>query len=117
MTINDSIKLANAMEASSITTLSIPASGIDDDQCRVLCHSLLKNKTVTHLDLSNNKIKDQGARALATLLAAGTPPLVELKLCNNKIGPDSGSVLGKSLVANTTLKLLDLRLDRNPCLI
>lgn len=112
MTINDSIKLAGALETCNLTNLSIPASGIDDDRCKILCNSLLKNKTLTVLDLSNNKIKDQGVRALVALIASQTPPLVTLKLCNNKIGPESGSCLGKALVSNTILTHLDLRLDR-----
>jgi Ran GTPase-activating protein (RanGAP) involved in mRNA processing and transport len=113
MTINDSVKIATALEFSSITTLSIPASGIDDDRCIILCHSLLKNCTLTSLDLSNNKIKDQGAKALAGLLSSLLLPLAILKLCNNKLGPASGAIFGKALIANTKLTHLDLRLDRN----
>lgn len=110
MTINDGLKLASAIETSTITSLSLPASGIDDDRCRVLCHSILKNKTLRILDLSNNKIKDPGAKALASLLASPTSTLLTLKLSNNKIGSESGLSFGKALVVNSSLSNLDLRL-------
>jgi hypothetical protein len=112
MTIQDSIRLANAIQASSLTHLSIPASGIDDDRCKVLCAALLKNRTITLLDISNNKIKNQGARSIATVLASSTAQLSVLKLGNNKLGPGSGLCLGKALEVNTSLKHLDLRLNR-----
>ena len=112
MTISDSLKLAKALEYSNLQYLSIPASGIDDDRCRVLCHSMIKNRTLTELNLSNNKIGDKGAQAIATVLASHLCSLVVLNLCNNKIGQEGVSLLGKALIQNKTLSQIDLRLNR-----
>lgn len=112
MTITDSAKLAAAIQVSSLLRVCIPASGIDDDRCKILCHSLIINKTVTFLDLSHNKITSEGARSVARLLAEANGQLKNLILTNNQLGPNAGMCLGKAMALNKSLKSINLRLNR-----
>lgn len=111
MTINDSIQLAKLIQlSSSLKSLTIKASGVDDDRCRVICQSLLKNKTMEYLDLSNNKIGYSGSRAVAAVLASPETALSTLKMQNNPFGSEAAFCIGKALMVNKTLHHLDLRL-------
>lgn len=47
MTMKDAISLSNGLKIFRLEKLIIQASGIDDDNCRLICHALLSNETVT----------------------------------------------------------------------
>jgi len=68
---------------------------------------LASNETFTVVDLSGNRIKDEGARALASLLTANDM-IVHLGLRSNDIGPDGIVALCDALRGNVTLTSLDL---------
>ncbi len=59
------------------------------------------------LDLSGNKIQDDGAEALADALGANTT-LTSLNLLYNDISPDGAKSLAEALKSNITLTCLDL---------
>jgi Ran GTPase-activating protein (RanGAP) involved in mRNA processing and transport len=68
---------------------------------------LATNETFTVLDLSGNRIKDEGARAVAGLLNSNDM-LVHLGLKSNDIGPDGIVHLCDALHGNCSLTSLDL---------
>ncbi|KAI8919610.1 hypothetical protein BC831DRAFT_481011 [Entophlyctis helioformis] len=111
MTLNDSLKLSSSLGKCMLRRLTIQASAIDDDRCRLLCHALLSNTHLTFLDLSHNKIADSGARGIAKVIATPTVLLSDLRLSNNKIGQAGVQSIGKALSLNSNLRHLDLRLN------
>ncbi|EGF81973.1 hypothetical protein BATDEDRAFT_87058 [Batrachochytrium dendrobatidis JAM81] len=112
MTLNDCVRLSEYLKVSNLSKLTVRASAVDDDKCRVLCHALLLNTTLTHLDLSHNKIGDSGACGLAKVISAPQTVMSVLHLSNNSIGLTGAQSMGKSLTVNTSLRQLDLRLNR-----
>ena len=56
------------------------------------------NRSVTHLDLSNDNLQDDGAEAVAGAVAAN-PSLTSLNLSNNAIGGRGGTALLRALRA------------------
>ncbi|KAJ3062382.1 Kinesin-associated protein 3 [Podochytrium sp. JEL0797] len=113
MTLNDSLFLSSALKTTtSLETLIIQASGIDDDRCRLIASALLENRTVRKLDLSHNKIGDSGARGIAKILAAPNSLLTHLDISNNQIKQTGAHSIGKALQVNSTLIHLNMRMNR-----
>ncbi|RYY81073.1 hypothetical protein EON63_16270 [archaeon] len=54
---------------------------IDDDLLRMLMTGLIKNTTITYLDMSHNKITNHGARLLSKLLGMYVIVWVMVWLC------------------------------------
>eukprot|EP00760_Papus_ankaliazontas_P038935 PhM_4_TR9423/c0_g1_i1/m.67352 len=134
MSLRDALRLPTT----NLTTLKLPENRIDDNLLRGILSGLVKNTTVTHIDLSHNKIEDGGAKVLATILMRSEPPqqlkilnlsdnlirsagavdlgraiennskLTHLHLKLNRFGDDGGRVFAEALRVNTTLKVLDL---------
>ena len=108
-------------------TLILKSSQLDDVQTRILCQALLENNgNIKHLDLSNNKIGDAGARGLAKVLASQTTQqsshnnsnssggggLKKLILSNNRISQIGAHSLGRCFTKNRNLVYLNLRLNK-----
>jgi len=72
---------------------------------------LKSTKLVTQLDLTGNKIGDEGAKALAEVLKTKVV-LNEINLGKNNIGNEGAKGIGEALAVNTTLACLDLRDNR-----
>ena len=72
---------------------------------------LIKNDSITHLDMSHNKITNHGVRLLSKLLGAQSV-LTSLNLSDNQIHAEGGRYLGRGLRTNDTLIDLNLRLNR-----
>ena len=66
------------------------------------------NASLTSLDLTYNKIRDDGATSLAGALRVNAS-LTELSLRNNDIGPAGGKAIGKALRVNASLTSIDVR--------
>ena len=72
-----------------------------------LALELRNNTTLQSLNLSTNKIKDDGAGWIADALALNHC-LLELNLERNLVGPDGSERLGAALVQNSTLQTLNM---------
>ena len=72
MKITDAMSLSKCCRATeSLTTLTLPCCMIDDDLVRMLMTGLIRNQTVTYLDLSHNSITNYGAAARLCALCHG----------------------------------------------
>lgn len=86
----------------TVTSLDLRGCQIDSAEVIILMAELKENPIITHLDLSLNKIGDEGAKALAR-----NATITHLNLSYNEIG-DEGV---KALARNAAIK--DLDLERN----
>ena len=112
MKISDANYLAKCITcAMNLTTVVLTSNLIDDDLMRMLMTGLIKNDSITHLDVSHNKITNHGVRLLAKLLG-GHSVLTSLNLADNQIHAEGGRYLGRGLRTNDTLVDLNLRLNR-----
>lgn len=76
----------------------------------IICKGLMNNKTMTHLNLADNKIADNGATTMAEVLKKNKT-LISLNLTSNKITSTGAIILGEALACNSAL--LSLILDNN----
>jgi hypothetical protein len=112
MKISDANYLAKCITSSpNLTTVVLTSNLIDDDLMRMLMTGLIKNDSITHLDVSHNKITNHGVRLLSKLLG-GHSVLTSLNLSDNQIHAEGGRYLGRGLRTNDTLVNLNLRLNR-----
>ncbi|KAJ9451850.1 RAN GTPase-activating protein 1 [Diplonema papillatum] len=101
----------------NVRHLSLPENQIDDERLRGLLLGLIQNNTVETLNLSHNKISDDGAKAIATLLMKKSSDgraglkVQHLDLGDNLLGVGAGRALGKALTVNTALRWLSLKLN------
>jgi len=71
MKISDASSLAKSVKSSlNLTSITFSSNLIDDDLLRMLMTGLYKSVSVTHLDVSHNKITNHGVRLLAKLLGS-----------------------------------------------
>lgn len=104
----------------SLTKLSMPFTGMNDDSCDALARALSQGSTVAQLDLSGNRITAEGMAVLAKGLAgfsahssrAGSPR------CRRALRPadaavTDGTPTSLTLTANTTLTSLNLTANHN----
>lgn len=96
----------------SLKSLSLPGNRIDGDLLKAILAGLVKNNTLTHLDLSHNKIGDDGAQALGVILSKKDVALKRIDLSDNAIRIDGAKALGTALGHNTSVEWLSLRLNR-----
>lgn len=80
----------NAISHSHSASLSLKASHVTDAHVERLCAALHSNRTITHVDLSDNKIEDTGAAALATMMLRNTS-ITRIDLDGNSISRLFGS--------------------------
>mmetsp|Transcript_23366 Transcript_23366/g.38929 ORF Transcript_23366/g.38929 Transcript_23366/m.38929 type:complete len:436 (-) Transcript_23366:317-1624(-) len=112
MKISDATSLAKIFDhTETLTTVILAGNMIDDDLLRMLMTGLIKNNTITHLDVSHNKITNHGARLLSKLLGENSV-LTTLNLSDNQIHAEGGRYLARGLRENDSLLQLNLRLNR-----
>ena len=112
MKISDATSLAKIFDCTeTLTTVVLAGNLIDDDLLRMLMTGLIKNNTITHLDMSHNKITNHGARLLSKLLGENSV-LTTLNLADNQIHAEGGRYLARGLRENDSLLQLNLRLNR-----
>jgi Ran GTPase-activating protein (RanGAP) involved in mRNA processing and transport len=83
----------------TLSTVIMSGNMIDDDLLRMLMTGLIKNNTITHLDVSHNKITNHGARLLSKMLDENSV-LTSLNVSDNQIHVEGGRL-------NLKLKLKD----------
>jgi Ran GTPase-activating protein (RanGAP) involved in mRNA processing and transport len=71
---------------------------------------LIKNNTITHLDVSHNKITNHGARLLSKLLGENSV-MCTLNVADNHIHTEGGRYFARGLRENDALLELNLRLN------
>ncbi|CAM9783753.1 unnamed protein product, partial [Choristocarpus tenellus] len=115
MKISDASCLAKTIQQSThLTSLVLQSNLIDDDLMRMLMTGLIRNDTITFLDVSHNKITNHGARLLSKLLGERSV-LVSLNMADNQastVHAEGGRYLGRALRTNKSLVDLNLRLNR-----
>ena len=85
MKISDATSLAKIFDQTdTLVTVILSGNLIDDDLLRMLMTGLIKNNTITHLDVSHNKITNHGARLLSKLLGENSV-ISTLNLADNQI--------------------------------
>jgi len=109
--------LARALERTrGLCRLDLRGAGLDCDRTRLLCGGLADCATVTHLDLSANRVGDRGCRAVARVLGAagagggsgGGPCLVALSLADNAIHCEGARALARAVASAPALERLDV---------
>lgn len=104
------LKLGGNQAHESLTEMDLSGLGVDYRDIANLVCVLKDNPPLQALRLNNNKIGDEGAKALAEALADNST-LISLELTNNWIGNDGANALTMALQHNISLK--KLHLDRN----
>ncbi|KAM4713136.1 dynein regulatory complex subunit 5 [Anableps anableps] len=94
----------------TLKLLRIRQSQIDDKKCRLLLRYLLDHHTLRELDFSHNMIRDAGARVIVELLTKSR--LETLNLCDNEIRSQGAKAIAHALSNNVTLLSLNLRLNQ-----
>lgn len=85
----------------------LPENGFGVYSADAITHVLSGNKRYSILDLSGNRLRDEGAKSLAQLLTVNRT-LVHIGLSSNDIGPIGGAALAEALEKNKTVVSLDL---------
>jgi hypothetical protein len=110
--------IATAVVPSRVRTLLLSSNIINDAQTRSLCSAASQPlASLTVLDLSGNRIADDGASSLAHGLQ-GNSSLLDLNLSNNRITSTGAVALAQALAGNAmlqTLKFSGNRLDACGC--
>lgn len=110
---HDALAIQRVLKACpSLRSLSLPGNRIDGELVKAILAGLVKNNTLTHLDLSHNKIGDDGAAALAVILSKKDVALKTIDLSDNCIRGDGAKSLGRALGSNTSVESMSLRLNR-----
>ena len=78
-----------------------------DDQMLIFCDCLMNNSTLTELNLSSNKITDEGVRRLVKVIQVNTT-LRSLDISHNTTSDDGMSSISDCLKINATLSKLNL---------
>jgi Ran GTPase-activating protein (RanGAP) involved in mRNA processing and transport len=107
----DLVELSLLLHENTNTTLqeiNLSKNRISDEGVSNLASSLEKNTTITSLDLSDNNITYKGASALAEIIFENTNNLQKLILSKNRISDKGASFLASSLQETNSITSLDL---------
>lgn len=99
------------LNTNMLSKLVLSQSGINDELMVLILRGLEQNNSITHLDLSHNRIRDTGAMKIANWLCSSHVILTHLILSHNVIGQQGATEIAKSLVNNNSLLCLDLKLN------
>ncbi|XP_036359349.1 leucine-rich repeat-containing protein 74B-like isoform X2 [Octopus sinensis] len=72
-----------------------------------LCNAVIRNDTLTHLNLSSNDLNDSSASSLA-LLISNARKLEYLDISHNNLENKSGKIIGPALPESSSLKHLNM---------
>lgn len=92
-----------------LSKLILTNNEITDDVIKSLSGSIFRSPLLTHLNLENNCIGEQGCiNLIESECLSANGPLVSLSLAGNKIGHQGLAVLRNALIHSTKLKHLSL---------
>ncbi|KAF8961354.1 hypothetical protein BGZ52_012405, partial [Haplosporangium bisporale] len=94
--------VSSVMANWNLTTLALSSNKIRSNGAQALAEALKTNSTLTILNLHDNSIRDNGAQALAEALKTNST-LTTLTLSINKIGSNGAQALSEALKTNSTL--------------
>lgn len=110
-------RLAPLLEAndsrSSKVALNSGDDHLDDISLKVLLHSLRNNTQVTTIDVSNNKITDEGAFLLAEMMTT-VPSLRKVIAQFNNIGGEGARKMLKAIPQSKHIEKVDLKFQEPP---
>ncbi|KAL0239838.1 hypothetical protein GEMRC1_009946 [Eukaryota sp. GEM-RC1] len=92
---------------STVTSIDLVQNSLGDDGARALAEALKVNTTVTSVNLMDNSIGDEGARALAEALKVNTT-VTSVNLTCNSIEAEGARALADMLKVNTTIVSVDM---------
>jgi len=102
------VEAVQRLDANEITELLVwKSGGIRDSGATSISNSLIKNTSLTHLDLQYNKFSDSGATSISHALIKNTS-LIHLDLSSNSISESGVTSISNLLIKNTSLKRLYL---------
>jgi hypothetical protein len=100
----------DAQFAAGVKAMRFGFMGVTDEDLVAILESLKGNEDVVELDLTHNKIMDQGVQRLVAALAAGAAPnLQELRIYKNEFGDLGKTMLQQGL--RVFRKKLDIRYE------
>jgi hypothetical protein len=91
----------------TITEIDLKNNNIGNNGAKALADALKVNNIITKLELWDNNIGIEGAIAIAGMLEKNTT-ITKLELWDNNIGDDGAKALAKALEKNKTITELDL---------
>ena len=91
--------------------LNLWGNELTAESMHILANVSHGNRTLKELDLSHNRLSDEGAKILANVLSLNNCALKELDLSSNNITDEGAHYLARMLRENT--KILRLILDNN----
>jgi Ran GTPase-activating protein (RanGAP) involved in mRNA processing and transport len=94
-----------------ILSLTFQGNFIDDEMISWLIPGLISNHTLRTLDLSNNKITENGMIKICSYLMR-SKSLIYIDLTNNSIGPNGGFALSLVIKEETRLKTIKMGMNR-----
>jgi Ran GTPase-activating protein (RanGAP) involved in mRNA processing and transport len=91
----------------NLTELDLYNNSIGNDGAKAIAEALKVNTVLTRLDLDTNSIGNDGTKAIAEALKVNTV-LTTLSLQSNSIGNDGAKAIAEALKRNTVLTTLNL---------
>mmetsp|Transcript_11826 Transcript_11826/g.16520 ORF Transcript_11826/g.16520 Transcript_11826/m.16520 type:complete len:226 (-) Transcript_11826:1318-1995(-) len=94
----------------SLTHLDLTRNGLDSQMANLLGAMLEECNTLVHLNLSHNRIGEEGCVSIAEGIGKNqNTRLRELNLSYNMVYNEGGTALGQMIRANASLRTLNLR--------
>ncbi|XP_019294703.2 NACHT, LRR and PYD domains-containing protein 13 isoform X2 [Panthera pardus] len=103
-----SLQGPSEMPESSLKELSLWFCQLGTSSCKYLSDALLKNKSLTHLNLRKNNLRDEGVKFLCKALSHPDCSLQNLDLSDCSFTAEGCQELANALQHNCNMKILDI---------
>uniref|UniRef100_A0ABI7ZR21 NLR family pyrin domain containing 13 n=1 Tax=Felis catus TaxID=9685 RepID=A0ABI7ZR21_FELCA len=103
-----SLQGPSEMPESSLKELSLWFCQLGTPSCKYLSDALLKNKSLTHLNLRKNNLRDEGVKFLCKALSRPDCSLQNLDLSDCSFTAEGCQELANALQHNCNMKILDI---------